>query len=57
MRPQFYVRVICRDGTTRYSVLFDTLEEADRWRESVREDPLVLAAVMVQITTDRPTLE
>lgn len=49
MRAQFYVRVIRRDGTTTYSSLFGTLAEADHWRQAARDDPLVLAAVIVQV--------
>jgi hypothetical protein len=49
MQPQFYVRVIQRGGTTRYSSLFDTLDEAAEWRQKVRGDPLILAAVIVQV--------
>jgi hypothetical protein len=53
MPLQFYIRVIRRDGTTRNSSLFDSLEEADRWRQTTREDPLILAAVIVQVESSK----
>jgi len=31
------------------SPLFDSLEEASRWRLTLQEDPLVVDAVMVQV--------
>ena len=52
MQPRFYVRAVCRDGTTRISTLFDSFEEAVRWRTRVHEDPLILVAVIVQIGAD-----
>jgi len=58
MPPRFYVRASCRDGTTRISTLFDTFEEAARYHHTVRADPLVLVAVIVELGPDspRPTL-
>lgn len=49
MSARFYIRVLRRDGTTRYSPFFDSLEEADRWRQTLRQDPAVQAAVIVQV--------
>jgi len=52
MQPRFYVRASCRDGTTRISTLFDSFEEAVRWRTRVHEDPLMLVAVIVEVGPD-----
>jgi hypothetical protein len=54
MRPRFYVRATCRDGTLRISHIFPTLREALRWHAAVRQDPLVLVAVIVQLGCDAP---
>jgi hypothetical protein len=54
MQPRFYVRASCRDGTTRISNVFDSFKEARRWRAVVRQDPLVLVAVIVQLGPDSP---
>lgn len=53
MPSRFYIRVPRKDGSSRYSSLFDTLEEADRWRQTVRQDPLVQAAVIAQIESEQ----
>ena len=53
MQTRFYIRVHRRDGTITCSSFFDTLEEADRWRQTVRLDPVVLFAVIVQVEADR----
>jgi hypothetical protein len=54
MQPRFYVRASCRDGTTRISNVFDSFREALRWLATVRQDPLVLVAVVVQLGPDSP---
>lgn len=49
MSSRYYVRVLRLDGGSRYSSFFDSLEEADRWRQTLRQDPLVRAAVIVEV--------
>lgn len=49
MPSRFYIRVLRRDGSCRYSTFFASLEEADRWRQTLRQDPMVLAAVIVEV--------
>jgi len=54
MHLRFYVRVLGRDGTVRISTVFDSFAEALRWHAAVRQDPLVLVAVIVQLGADSP---
>jgi hypothetical protein len=54
MRPRYYVRASCRDGSVRISDVFDSFQEALRWHTTVRQDRLVLVAVIVQLGADSP---